>query len=236
MLGFAPEHYWTRMGAMGHPPPAEGDCLALHLYGDEGQIFNGTEYLCLNWMSEFSPFYRNSRYSRFLIAMIPSDMYWKTAVKTNLTLQSLLQIIVRSIQTLETTGAAGLHATCVVFKGDWKFLAQSMCLRHHPGTDRICWCCPATKSLRFPYVDMSPQALWRTTPDGDGPPWHSEPAIKSLTHWPIIGLDVMHMLHLGVIRDLVGSVLVLLIRCRFFSGSKAGDMTDFSSFFHREVI
>ena len=147
------------MCAMGHPKPAEGDCLALHIYGGEGQIFNGTEYLCLNWMCEFSPFYQNSRYSRFLIAMVPTDMYWKSAVKTNLTLQSLLQVIVQSIQTLEAAGAAGLHGTCVVFKGDWKFLVQSMSLRHHPGTDRICWCCPATKSLRCPYVDMSPQAL-----------------------------------------------------------------------------
>ena len=149
--------------------------------GTKGKSSMETEYLCLNWMSEFSPFYQNSRYSRFLIAMIPSDMYWKAAVKTNLTLQCLLQAIVQSIQTLETTGAGGLHATCVVFKGDWKFSAQSMSLRHHPGTDRICWCCPATKSLRCPYVDMSPHALWRTTPDGDGPPWHSEPATKSLT-------------------------------------------------------
>ena len=225
ILGFAPPNYWSRMCAMGHPKPAEGDCLALHLYGDEGQIFNGTEYLCLNWMCEFSPFYQNSRYSRFLIAMVPTDMYWKSADKVNLTLQSLLQVIVQSIQTLETAGAAGLHGTCVVFKGDWKFLVQSLSLRHHPGTDRICWCCPATKSLRCPYVDMSLQALWRNTPVCDGDPWHSEPAIKSLTHWPIIGLDIMHMLHLGVIRDLVGSVLVLLVRCKFFSGNKAGHNT-----------
>lgn len=71
-------------------------------------------------------------------------------------------------------------------------------------------------------TDMSEQALWRTSGAPDEV-WHSPPALSALHYFSldIVSLDILHMYHLGVGRDIVASVLVLLLRSGFFEGRNA---------------
>ena len=195
-------------------------CVGLNLYGDEGQVFDGQEHVCLNWGSEVTPFPTVSRFSRFLIAVLPTRLCWKAPNKVNISLQETLRPIIESFKVLESRGAVGLRAKLIACKLDWKFLVQSLHLSPQPSKDAVCRKCGATKSLLAPYTDMSSHAVWRTTPPVQ--PVHLlDPMIGHLHSWPIIGLDVMHIFHLGVGRDLAASVLVLLVPSRHYSGRKA---------------
>ena len=229
ILGHADEIYWEKLHHHhGFPkPPAGSDFLGFNLYGDEGQIFDHVEHLCLNWASELSPFWKNSRYSRFLIGMVPSRMFWKTDAKINATLNEILRIIIRSFQILEE-GHAGLQGRLVAFKGDWKFLVQSLNLCPQPSRDHICWACGATKSMVCPFTDMSAGAQWRHMPPVH-PVHQIEPALAQLSKLPIIALDAMHMFHLGVGRDLAASVLVMLLRTQ---APRQGNLNLFFLFIH----
>ena len=224
MLGFADDTYWCnleRYHGFSKPEGPASESIGLNFYGDEGQIFDQSEYVCVNWGSELTPFPTNSRYSRFLIGMVPSAMCWKTADKVNVTIRELLRPIMQSFKTLATEGSAGLHGVLVSCKGDWKWLVQSLHLRSQPSTDSICWQCGATKSMACPFTDMSDAALWRTTPPIPGV--HVlDPMIAQLPCPPIISLDAMHIFHLGVGRDLAASALLLLLRSNFYNGRKAG--------------
>ena len=235
ILGHADETYWNKLNQHhGFPkPPAGSDSLGFNLFGDEGQIFDHVEHMCLNWASELSPFHTNSRYSRFLIGMVPATMFWKTDTKMNVTLNELLRVVIQSFQILEE-GFAGVSGQLVAFKGDWKFLVQSLHLCPQPSKDHICWSCGATKSMVCPYTDMSPGALWKRTPPVN-PLYEMEPALSNLRTFPIIALDAMHMFHLGVGRDLAASTILLLLRSTFFAGGKACNcvswLVPFSFFF-----
>ena len=71
-------------------------------------------------------------------------------------------------------------------------------------------------------TDMSEQALWHTSRPPDEV-WHSPPALSALHSFSldIVSLDILHMYHLGVGRDIVASVLVLLLRAGIFAGRNA---------------
>ena len=57
VLGFTSDTYWNNLKEYhGLPKPAgAADALGFNLYGDEGQIFDHVEHLCLNWASENHP-------------------------------------------------------------------------------------------------------------------------------------------------------------------------------------
>lgn len=223
VLGFTSDTYWNNLKEYhGLPKPAgAADALGFNLYGDEGQIFDHVEHLCLNWASETTPLHTSSRYSRFLIGLVPSNMFWKSESNINITLQELLRPVIESFRILETSGCEGLHGRLIACKGDWKFLVQSLHLVPQPSKNEICWACGATKDMRCPFTDMASTASWRSTPPVQ-PVHHLEPQIFKLAHRPLIALDAMHMWHLGVGRDLAASTLALLLRSNFYDGSKVG--------------
>lgn len=223
VLGFTSDTYWNNLKEYhGLPKPAgAADALGFNLYGDEGQIFDHVEHLCLNWASETTPLHTSSRYSRFLIGLVPSNMFWKSESNINITLQELLRPVIESFRILETSGCEGLHGRLIACKGDWKFLVQSLHLVPQPSKNEICWACGATKDMRCPFTDMASTASWRSTPPAQ-PVHHLEPQIFKLAHRPLIALDAMHMWHLGVGRDLAASTLALLLRSNFYDGSKVG--------------
>ena len=53
------------------------------------------------------------------------------------------------------------------------------------------------------------------------PPWNSEPSLMQVEGFSLalVGLDLLHIWYSGCGRDLVGSVLVILIRTGFFPGN-----------------
>ena len=91
----------------------------------------------------------------------------------------------------------------------------------HPA--QICWRCGATKGnsdFSTVYTDFSATAGWRLRAVGE--PWETRPFLVDLWGWTpdIIGIDLLHVLFLGVFRDLCGSAIRVLIQCKdYFSGS-----------------
>ena len=87
-------------------PP--GDAVPISIYGDEVQVFDNNLFMCINWMSECSPYHTNARASRFLVAMIPANKYFMHG-KVNMTLQAVFEQIVASCNTLCTEGVFDLR-------------------------------------------------------------------------------------------------------------------------------
>ena len=72
------------------------------------------------------------------------------------------------------------------------------------------------------FTDISPAARWRHDPAPE--PWLVEPYLPSLWGWSpslaLVGIDLLHVLHLGVLRDLCGSAIKVLVKSRgYFEGS-----------------
>ena len=220
LLGDATTEMWQvlQQFRISKPP---GDAVPISIYGDEVQVFDNNLFMCINWMSECSPYHANARASRFLVAMIPAKKYFMHE-KVNVTLQAVFEQIVASCNTLCTEGVLGLRAVVSSLRGDWKFLVQSLNLKVSANTNSICFRCRATKNLEYQMTDMSEQALWRTSGHPDEV-WHSPPALSNLHEFSlaIVSLDILHMYHIGVGRDIVASVLVLLLRAGIFAGRNA---------------
>ena len=129
------------------------------LYGDEATIFDGLSYMCIAWSSENSPFASFSSCSRFLICLLPVPLYLMSLVpndrkrKINETLQAAIGCIVESLDSWSSSPVCGLRGESVALKGEW--LTQVLCLRHHAGTNQVCWQCPASKSIEFACTDLS---------------------------------------------------------------------------------
>ena len=89
---------------------------------------------------------------------------------------------------------------------------------------QVCYQCLATKGnsdFRYVYTNLHPTALWRL--DNNVPPaWQTAPAMSFLQEFSCgsIALDLLHIFHLGVLRDLLGSGFKLVCQRRheFYSG------------------
>lgn len=95
----------------------------------------------------------------------------------------------------------------MTLRGDWKFLKQCLNLKRHPQTEKICFSCLATKGNHEPemnFTDLRPAATWKNTVFSSPTPWGHPPSVQSLRFFDIqkIGLDLLHIWHLGVARDL----------------------------------
>ena len=95
----------------------------------------------------------------------------------------------------------------MTFRGDWKFLKQCLNLNRNAQTENICFCCMASKGNRdqeMNFTDLSDDAGWKQTVFSSPPPWRRPPAFHGLNFFgpDKIGLDLLHIWHLGVCRDL----------------------------------
>ena len=199
------------------------DAFPIQLFGDEVEIFDNHQWMCLNWSAETSPVHSDAKASRYLICVLPVHSYLMRCQGqkklVNVTLQECLRIVVRSLNDLAESGIAAV--TCV--KGDWKFLVQALSSKFSASSNEICFKCCATKDLRCPYTDVAPSADWRSR-QRDEDLWHERPAIADLCHFSLrlITPDILHTYHLGVGRDVVASVLTLLLKGRqFIPGASA---------------
>ena len=221
-LGCAEQHYWDMMAnQFGVEKPLAADAIGLQLWGDEGQIFENEQMMAIQWSSEQSPWWKDARRSRFLICLLPVSKY-VIRNKVNLTLQAVMKELVRALNWWRENPIDGLCAQVTNVKGDWKYIGQLLNLKRKPDTNSICFLCEGTKNLDVPITDLSPEAAWRRLVPK--PPWDREPEILQLKHFnlALVGLDIMHIFYLGCGRDLVASVLVILLRMGKFAGSNAG--------------
>lgn len=200
----------------------EGDSFPLAFFGDEVEVFDKQQYMCINFSSESNPLYKNSFVSRFLIFMMPVSKYYiqgKKKEKTNLSLQEALKIITASLNKLGVEGSHGLRGVCASIRGDWKWLVQALQLKYGPSSNEICAVCKATRGLQVPLTDLSDSAGWRSQLR-DGEVWFARPPLANLRNFSmrLVTFDIMHTFHLGFGRDLAASVLVFLLKKNCFPG------------------
>ena len=181
--------------------------------------------------------------SRFLICLLPLPLYLMSPApnhrkgKINETLQAALRCIVESLHSWSSTPICGLRGEFVALKGDWKWLTQALNLRCHAGTDQICWQCPASKSIQFAYTDLSAGAAWRRSRHDPSEVHFRKPSIAELGHFNMkkVSIDWMHCFHLGLARDVVASVFVVMLRTRgIFVGGNVS-LSCLNSFFGEDV-
>ena len=224
ILGTATNEYWEILSRefSVHRPDDVSDCLPVSLFGDEVEVYDGCQYMCINWSSEVSIHHTNAKLSKFLCVMIPTSAYFFNG-KENVTLQQCLSILVRSLNALYTCGVAGVKLAVASVKGDWKFMCQALTAKNGPSSNHICFKCGATKDLTAPMTDLSPDALWRQSQLEEEDVWYSVPALKALACFStkLMCPDILHTYHLGIGRDVVASLFVILLKRGFFPGPNA---------------
>ena len=120
----------------GVEPPAGHDAIAVALYGDECQAWQGTQLMCFHWTFETSPFAHDPARSRFLIACIPTNKYY-VARKINVTVQALYAAICESMNVWQDGGVNGLFCRVTAIRGDWKYFTQILALCKQPSSNEI---------------------------------------------------------------------------------------------------
>ena len=104
LLGYATPEYWEILSShFGvHQPEGEiQDSIPVSLFGDEVEVFDSLQYMCINWSSEVALHHTNAKLTKFLCVMIPTTAY-SFEGKVNITLQHCLQILVASLNRAET--------------------------------------------------------------------------------------------------------------------------------------
>lgn len=226
ILGTATAEYWETMRThFGIDPPPEGaPSFGLLLFGDEAEIYKDNQFMAISWSSEQSPFWSDCMKSRYLICLLPAHRY-AMAGKVNLTIQEAMKQICKSVNEWQSTGVAGVHTRFVSLKGDWKWLGQCLNLTRKPGQNQFCFLCDCTRDMQVPMTDLGKEALWRTCTASC--PWAVPPEILHLKNFSLatVGLDILHLWHLGTGRDLASSALLILLRMRgVFPGAKVSEL------------
>ncbi|CAJ1328612.1 unnamed protein product, partial [Effrenium voratum] len=218
VLGHAGQDYWSVQQANGVQPPDAPDCIAAIIFGDEAEFTSKNQYMCLHWQSDNADMdvQADSRMSRFPICMVDSSLYRMDIYGVNQTLQHALAAVVASFNELRAARPLAVQVCGV--KGDWKYLKQSLCLSRFYNSNRICMLCEATKDLSCPYTDIAQTALWWST-ILQSEPWQTQspPSLLQIQGLQLLQntqLDLMHLVHLGLGRDVVGSTLCILLRRR----------------------
>ena len=99
--------------------------------------------------------------------------------------------------------AVYFHLTSL--RGDWKFIRQCCNLNRHASADFICYYCRAGKGKHpeYNYTDLTESARWKDTVFKSPPPYSVPHALTRYRFWvdKMIGLDILHIWHLGVGRN-----------------------------------
>ena len=218
-LGSADDEYWHVMLLhFGVQKPQARESIGIQLWGDEGQIFENEQYMALQWASENSPFHKDSKRSRFLMALLPVSKYVLHS-KNNVTLQCAVEAICKSFNFWRERPIQGLSGQVTQIKGDWKYIGQLLNLKRKADTNKCCLYCEGTKGMDVPITDITASALWRRLVPVC--PWRAEPSIVKLDGFSmsLVTPDIMHAFYLGSGRDLVASALVILLRAGHIPGN-----------------
>ena len=100
---------------------------------------------------------------------------------------------------------------------DPKVMPNGVCtIRHVPG--EVCFRCKASRGnadFSMCYTNVGPNAAWRATVDVE-PPFAERPILCDIIGESLkaVQLDLLHLWNLGVLRDLLGTIIKLLCRRR----------------------
>ena len=137
--------------------------------------------------------------------------------------QNLQKLFHQGINTNQGT----IFAALVAVKGDLDFEKKLMSLTRsyaHVGTKNcleICHLCKAGGPGCF-FEDFSEAPGWLETVgterpwNGDDPPAFSQIPFDDTFPEKLLQLDIFHVCKLGVFRDIIGGILILLLRLKFF--------------------
>ncbi|OLP85870.1 hypothetical protein AK812_SmicGene33098 [Symbiodinium microadriaticum] len=157
--------------------------------GDEATCINDS-WMYLLWTSDFSPFLTDALGSRMVMCLLPAKHYVVTEDGVNLTLQAVMHVITESWNRLSRIGIP-VHDFPSRGAQD-----MSMCFTDLSSTNGY-W------STLYRFV-----------------PWRWTPAYASLDGFNTrqIFPDLLHVWHLGVCRDLIGSAMQLLLEAGVWDG------------------
>ncbi|CAE7837994.1 unnamed protein product [Symbiodinium sp. CCMP2592] len=133
----------------------------------------------------------------------------------------LLHLWTNGVELILNNAKVTVFICLTAIKGDWPLLAKLGCLERFFGRKTkssnqdkakgICHLCLAGKS-GFPFHDCMDTALWRTTFLQHSPFWQPSPFACLPYHQPLLyRFDVFHVCHKGVLAELAGSGLVVLM-------------------------
>ena len=91
--------------------------------------------------------------------------------------------------------------------------AKLLICKGNYSTNNICFRCMASKNLDHPYTDVSAGATWRATLDS-AEPWDERPTLADAPGFTmaLVSIDLMHTFHLGLARNVIASIIVVLLR------------------------
>ena len=200
--------------------------LPIRIHGDDGKYSKERSVCIWNWSGVFP--HGDAQDTRFLITVVPTHIFWCEG-KVNKTLEAVTSFLTWSINVMfagvwpeEGFAAASLNgerllkaggplagnwrAAFAGFKSDWKFekevFMQTRCWRAR----LVCPNCLASSQGENLYTD--PDGNWRNTTfnhaDLAAEPDPRSPLEGILGfHHDLVYVDVMHVLFLGIGRDLV---------------------------------
>ena len=130
--------------------------------------------------------------------------------------------------------AGGLKAVLFIIKADLEFLANHLNCRHY-NADSMCEFCPAHRNIEDPgfcFNNFGKSAKWVTAlfsvdewlaiHDGERP--HPVFKILGVAHYSIEP-DELHIIYLGALQYMLGSILYLLVY-KFMAGTAEANMTE----------
>ena len=200
--------------------------IPLQLWGDEGTL-QESSWMLLSMMSALcSGRVRTlSQASRYLLFSFPVDGYHKEQ-GVNVSWQSLIEQVVVDLNLLYEEGiqtSSGLFFARVIgLKGDMKWMAQSLNLIRTSSHNNICPLCLASKTdPGMLFTNVREDAPWRSTVFSTNP-WTTLPKLMMLKGFTVhhIKLDLMHIFHLGIGRDVAATAIKELIKARIFQGDQ----------------
>ena len=103
----------------------------------------------------------------------------------------------------------GCKAVFSYWKGDQEAHFKSHFLTRYYRARMICDSCAAQRAPAIPYSDFTEAAVWRRTLDADGSTQHETSPWKKVAGYRKQRrlYDLMHLVHLGLIRDVIGGLI-----------------------------
>lgn len=175
----------------------------------------------------------NSFLTKFVLAALPNSLYKETNA-----LDIVLENIVNDFRTLFESGVevAGVRFFCATtgLKGDLRWYEKVAnlvrCFNKQIGSQlSMCHEC-AAGSARIPFEDASHQAEWQRQL-WPSRPWNPVPDIAAIpfddiTPEKVLRRDLFHNSKLGLLRDFVGSSILILIHLGYFFWENAPNNRD----------
>lgn len=237
--------FWRHIRQLPWNPLEEGDrpeeCFPITLHGDCAPCYNGDSVLIVSWSCPLAA--GGSLGHKMLIAVIS-----KERLVSNTSLNELMSFIAWSIncmiegrwplqghngplppgkrRSFQGKPLAGpWKGRWFAMKGDLEYFRWALKWRRHYNCCKICVFCDACKAGDMLYTNIHEGAPWERTErtheeiELSGDVQTPLSAIKGWDHKRVL-FDLMHVMHLGLLKDVLGAAIVLLCEHPYFYGQQ----------------